>query len=63
MTVMSLSSRSHLCCSGAVPNFGGQELRLQEESISGADTLSLQTRPCRLGNGKNTVRVDVEVLS
>lgn len=50
---MVLSPCSHLCCSSSVPNFRGQEFRLQEESISGAHTLTLQTWPCSLGNGKN----------
>lgn len=59
MTVMFLSTCSHLCCGRAVPNFRGQEFRLQEESVGGADTLALQTRPRRLGNGKNTGKGDV----
>lgn len=58
-----LSTYSHLRCSSAVPNFGGQKFRLQEESISGVDTLTFQTRPYHLGNGKSTMWVDVEVLS
>lgn len=54
MTTMLLSTCSHLRCSSAVPNFGRQEFGLQEESVGGADTLALQARPRRLGNGKNT---------
>lgn len=50
---MLLSTCSHLRCSSAVPNFRGQEFRLQEKSFSGAYTLALQTWPCCLGNGKN----------